>query len=237
MEQIYTIPINEVFEEYGKEKVCECPMCALEAKLEENELSLILGASMMEPDVRIETNRRGFCRSHYDKMYSRGNRLGLALILESHLAELEAGLRGGGLASLMDPSASAVKKLESLDGSCYICNRIEFHLAHMFETVALLYERDPDFLPKFKSQSHFCLSHYRRLLKVAKDELPKKKYAAFYADASEIENAYVKMLCEDVSWFCKKFDYRYAEEPWYNAKDSVERSIRFLGGEGEVKKQ
>ena len=38
-------------------------------------------------------------------------------------------------------------------------------------------------------------------------------------------------LTEDVSWFCKKFDYRYENEPWKGAKDSVERAIRFLSGE------
>ena len=48
-EHIYTIPVNEAFEdESGK-----CPFCLLYEKLQEDELSLILGASMMEPDVRI----------------------------------------------------------------------------------------------------------------------------------------------------------------------------------------
>jgi esterase/lipase superfamily enzyme len=31
-----------------------------------------------------------------------------------------------------------------------------------------------------------------------------------------------------VSWFCKKFDYRYDKEPWYNSKDAVERAFKFL---------
>ena len=44
---------------------------------------------------------------------------------------------------------------------------------------------------------------------------------------------YVTSLSEDVSWFCKKFDYRYDEEPWYNSKDSVQRSIKFLTGSDE----
>ena len=46
MEQIYTIPVNEAFDAADG-----CPFCALWRKLEENELDLILGASMMEPDV------------------------------------------------------------------------------------------------------------------------------------------------------------------------------------------
>ena len=35
-------------------------------------------------------------------------------------------------------------------------------------------------------------------------------------------------LTDDVSWFCKKFDYRYDAEPWYNSKDAVERAIKFI---------
>ena len=88
MEKIYTIPVNEAFEASAADPACGCPFCTLYSKLEENELDLILGASMMEPDVRIKTNELGFCKTHYDMMFTRKNRLGLALMLESHLNEL-----------------------------------------------------------------------------------------------------------------------------------------------------
>ena len=93
MEQIYTIPVNEAFEESAADASCGCPFCRLFNKLEDDELDLILGASMMEPDVRIQTNREGFCRTHYDMMFVRKNRLGMALTLESHLAELTDEIR------------------------------------------------------------------------------------------------------------------------------------------------
>ena len=64
MEQIYTIPVNEAFEASAADPSLGCPLCALYRKLEENELDLILGASMMEPDVRILTNEMGFCPTH-----------------------------------------------------------------------------------------------------------------------------------------------------------------------------
>ena len=50
----------------------------------------------------------------------------------------------------------------------------------------------------------------------------------FEKEVSGIVNAYAEKLNEDVSWFCKKFDYRYQEEPWYNSKDAVERAFKFL---------
>jgi hypothetical protein len=43
-----------------------------------------------------------------------------------------------------------------------------------------------------------------------------------------VVDGYLETLTEDVSWFCKKFDYRYDAEPWKNSKDSVERAIKFL---------
>ena len=92
MEQIYTIPVNEAFEASAADHALGCPFCAIYNKLEENELDLILGASMMEPDIRIRTNQEGFCRTHYDMMFVRKNRLGMALTLESHLNELKEDL-------------------------------------------------------------------------------------------------------------------------------------------------
>ena len=58
--------------------------------------------------------------------------------------------------------------------------------------------------------------------------LNKKVLKDFVKDCEGIQNTYIETLKEDVSWFCKKFDYRYNEEPWYNSKDSVERSMKFL---------
>ena len=42
----------------------------------------------MEPENRIETNETGFCAKHFKQMYdTRANRLGLGLILHTHLHE------------------------------------------------------------------------------------------------------------------------------------------------------
>lgn len=225
MEQIYTIPVNEAFESSRDNPSCGCPLCALYNKLENNELEAILGASMMEPDIRIKTNEEGFCRIHYDMMFVRKNRLGMALTLESHLDELISDLKGGGLIS---PAAKQRKRVEELESSCYVCKRIDFNFKHMIETVVYLWEKDEEFVEKFKAQPYFCLPHYRALLECAENRMQKKKAAAFSKDCSDIVNKYLGELKDDISWFCKKFDYRYGEEPWYNSKDSVERAIRFL---------
>lgn len=231
MEQIYTIPVNEAFDASAADQACGCPLCALYNRLEETELDLILGASMMEPDVRQKTNEQGFCQRHFGKLFTRKNRLALGLILESHLQKVKHDLAGEGpFALLTGTGNSAMKKLAQLEESCYVCSRIEANFSRMVETVLLLYRQDADFRRKLAEQPYFCLPHYRRLLNLAKTDMNKKEFAAFYEAISALEQHYIESLSGDVSWFCKKFDYRYQDEPWNNAKDAVERAIRFLAG-------
>ncbi len=225
MEQIYTIPVNEAFEASRDDPACGCPLCTLYRKLEENELDLILGASMMEPDIRTITNKTGFCKTHYDMMFVRKNRLGMALTLESHLGELKKEIKNPLVGKIGDKPVSRITKLEE---SCYICGRIEYNFSRMIETVAYLFEVDPEFREKFAAQPYFCLPHYRRMLETAQKKQSKKFYPAFAKMAAGIVEGYLDELTEDVSWFCKKFDYRYGDEPWYNSKDAVERAMRFL---------
>ncbi len=226
MEQIYTIPVNEAFEASAADPACGCPLCTIARKLEENELDLILGASMMEPDVRIKTNEQGFCRLHYDLMFVRKNRLGMALTLESHLKELQTEIKDGGL--FASPGKKPIARIAELESSCYVCRRIQYHFEHMAECVVYLWDADEDFLPKFNAQPYFCLPHYRKLLEYGQKRLGKKKLPQFTAELGKIVHDYMTTLTDDVSWFCKKFDYRYDEEPWYNSKDAVERAIKFL---------
>ena len=229
MEQIYTIPVNEAFEASAADHTCGCPFCTLYNRLEDDELELILGASMMEPDVRIKTNEQGFCKTHYDMMFHRKNRLGMALTLESHLDELSGEIRDGKLFS--KPGEKPIKRIGELEQSCYVCRRIEFNFAHMIETAVLLWEQDPDFRPKLSAQPYFCLPHYRALLVYAEKRLGKKQFAEFEGICANIVQTYMDKLKGDVSWFCKKFDYRYDSEPWYDSKDAVERAMRFLCGD------
>ena len=229
MEQIYTIPVNEAFEKSAEDKSCGCAFCTLYNKLEGDELDLILGASMMEPDIRIKTNRQGFCRTHYDMMFVRKNRLGMALTLESHLNELKEDLTTGFVAGLIGkPGSTPLKRIERLEQSCYVCERIDFHFQHMADTVVYLFESEDAFAKLIKEQPYFCLPHYRLLLEKAQHRLQKKKLADFCAITEGVQKNYLDTLTEDVSWFCKKFDYRYEEEPWKNSKDSVERAMAFL---------
>lgn len=239
MEQIYTIPVNEAFEASAADPSRGCPLCRLYQELEDDELDRILGAAMMEPSVRIETNREGFCRTHYDMMLARKNRLSMALTLESHLQELAKEIRN---TALSPAGKRAQKRIGELEETCFVCRRIKAQWSNMLETVVLLWSREEDFPAKLKSQPYFCLPHYEKLLTYAQKRLGHKEAAAFAEDCAGVVEAYLAKLNEDVSWFCKKFDYRFTDEPWGDAKDAVERAVRFLRSDlhaapGDIKRR
>lgn len=224
-ERIYTIPVNEAFDENDG-----CPFCTLFHKLEADELTIILGAAMMDPSIRVETNEKGFCDRHYAMMFGMKNRLGLALMLESHLDSLKKELRPGTVFS-RDAAGKSVESVGRLNESCYVCSHIDDKISKMFVTAAYLYDEESEFRRKFDASPYICLPHYRSLLLAAKSVLGKEGYSALAKASNEKLNSTLSKLKDDISWFAKKFDYRYDAEPWGDSKDSVERAIRFLNGD------
>ena len=229
MEQIYTIPINEAFERGMENGTCDCPLCKLYDKLEKKEVEMALGPSMMEPATRIQTNEKGFCPEHFKMLVAQNNSLSLALVLESHLMTLKDKMDGNLLTSIFGGKANNhLKTSNSICGTCFICERLEPNFKRMIENTVLLYAYDPEFKAKLRAQKYFCLPHYHQLIEYAKNKLDKQKYNDFFKDMSEVQNKYFEKIIKDVSWYCKKFDYRYDSEPWYDSKDAVDRAIRFL---------
>ena len=84
-EKIHTIPVVESFEAGD-----ECPFCHLLRQTEQRTIRYFAGpgASYMEPEVRGNTNREGFCPSHLQKLYDYGNALGAALMLQTHCEDI-----------------------------------------------------------------------------------------------------------------------------------------------------
>ena len=80
MEKLYTIPVQDAFNEKS-----ECPVCKMYESLENNAIDFVMGPSYMEDDVRMETDKIGFCKVHIRMMYANQNRLGLGLMLKTHM--------------------------------------------------------------------------------------------------------------------------------------------------------
>lgn len=223
-EKIYTIPVTEAFS-----NKCGCPFCTLRNKLEDDERELIMGASMMEPDIRIKTNELGFCKRHFDKMLSMNNKLSLGLMLESHIDQIakQTTIWKDSLIG-KDNSKKASENMKKIANSCYVCQRCDEKFDKMVACAVLLWQNDYEFKQLFSQQQYFCFKHASMLIDYACERLDKKQYAQFVESLGKIMKEYASSLSQDVSWFCKKFDYRYDSEPWGNSKDAVERAVKFL---------
>ncbi|MBO5197646.1 MAG: hypothetical protein J6B85_03885 [Lachnospiraceae bacterium] len=226
MEQLYTIPVNEAFD-----ADTECPICAMRKALEDGAIDFTMGPSYMEDDVRMETDRIGFCGNHIKLMYQNQNRLGLGLMLLTHMERTtkdlkklsESGKSAGGL--FKKKETSAVKEyIDRLESSCYICNRINRIFDRYIATVFYLYQKDPGFVQKFKSSKGFCISHYGLLYEEAAKELSGSKAEEFRRMLNQVYLDNMQRVRDDLEWFTDKFDYRYVNEPWKNSKDALIRS-------------
>jgi hypothetical protein len=230
-EKIYTIPINEIFDSQDG-----CPMCRLHEKLNGESLEYIMGAAMMEPDVRIETNKVGFCREHFDAMLSMKNRLSLALMLESHLdcvAELLDMPPSGGKRGLFggrSDSSDGGDELAKLSGSCFICERVEKFEAKYFSNLVWLWKNDGNFRCKLQNQPYFCPEHASKILAAGKRELSEKDYGELYGVIMDIEKKHCAELRQQITDFTKHFDHRSAGTPMGDERYSVENAADFLSG-------
>lgn len=231
-EQLYTIPVNEALEQD-----CECPVCAMRRQLEKASLDYTLGPSYMEDDVRMVTDRVGFCATHAKELYRQQNRLGLALILKTHMdrtikeaERLSQGpVIGGGLfrKKADAPVAEYMKKVNS---SCFVCERVEKVFERYLATVFYLYEKEAEFREKLAGSKGFCSEHYALLYELAPQHLSGRELTEFLELLNTVYLDNMKRVRDDLEWFIDKFDYRNADAPWKNSKDALPRAIQKTNG-------
>ena len=228
-DDICTIPISEIFEENDG-----CPICRMYERAEKRIVEYILGDAMMEPDVRIATNKVGFCEKHYDKMLSTRGRLQLSLMLQTHIDEINKGIFNK---SIFSSASKKGEKAGKISNTCFICDKIEFGLSRMIDTIYRTYETQRDFREMFNSQPQFCLPHFERLM-AEYDKRKMKRYGGeFVSNLTRITGDYSKKLYADVSEYCKVYDYRSAGEKTQSEEvlNSVENTVNFLSGRRDTK--
>ncbi len=240
-EKIYTIPVNDAFA-----NPAVCPLCSLEDNLNESLLEYYLGPSLMESDVRQTTNKDGFCREHLNQLYKKEmNRLGLGLMLHTHLLDLQSelyplfdqcsqlekkGLFSGRKNDYRQILNEAAAQLEKRTGSCVICSRIQQTKDRYLDVIFHEYVHNPQFRQQFLLVQGFCLPHLAVLLKGAARHLNQRQAEAFIKDLVSLEKNNVQVLCDDVEWFTLKFDHKNHGKDWKNSKDALPRCISRLRG-------
>ncbi|MBP3415292.1 MAG: hypothetical protein J6L81_08870 [Clostridia bacterium] len=216
-ETICTIPVNEIFEQTGG-----CPICRMRDIIEKKYIDYITGAAMMEPDVRMLTNAKGFCEKHFRQMLARcTNRLPICQMLHSHLVDSDRKL-------LKNADSSSAKKLAKLEESCFVCEYIENHFSRSLDTLFRNYKTEPEFRQLFAKQEYLCFPHYRRMLTDGKSAAG-NKYAELCETSHKLVCKHSDLLKDQLMGFIESFDYRNAGMPMpEDSRDCIERTIQFL---------
>lgn len=239
-EKIYTIPINEAYE-----TDCECPLCKLEAQLESDGIDYALGAAMMEPDYRVESNSVGYCNKHFGMMFAKPNKLSLALVLDTHLAEIREKLgkmekkaegMSKGKSSIFKRSANGETiseisgQLKQIQDGCMVCNKINHTMERYADVLLYMWANDAQFKAKFDKSKGVCLKHMQLLLETSKKSLNDKQAGMFAAELLKKQIGELERIQEDIHKFTLKFDYRYTNMEWGTAQDAPVRTIEKISG-------
>ncbi|HHX59390.1 MAG TPA: hypothetical protein GX707_01430 [Epulopiscium sp.] len=245
-DNIYTIPLTDAFHSGH-----ECPFCFIHNNLQNDAMDFILGSAYMADDIREETNRLGFCSNHYGLLYDHGNRLGLAMMMHTHLVEFKKNLLPllknnnpkqtaskisiftkkinpqsfHTLASSNNTTSEYIFKNEE---SCYVCNKIDGDMARYLDTFFFVWKRDPKFKDLVINCKGFCLSHFASLLDMAPLKLSGDMLQDFYQLVIPLTLENLNRIEEDLSWYIDKSDYRNKEASWKTSKDAIPRSIQKL---------
>ena len=247
-ETIYSITVHEAFQQDT-----ECPFCCIEEDVEKKYLDYLLEQALMDVRSRGETNREGFCRRHFELLYNRrSNRLQLALLLDTHLAEGNKRLEklcagpaaekttGTGGQSRWKNVLSKKKEAESYDRllqelraretSCFICRKMNEAMEQYIKVTLYLWEKEKEFAALFGEKKGFCQKHFRQLLEAAVKNLSYRKRKVFIPLLLEQQLVNLDRMQKEVHHFTKKMSYHNENLPWGNARDALIRGIRKVAG-------
>lgn len=240
-EQIHTIPIHDAMENAG-----ECPFCYIEKRTEEHAMDFVLGhgASYMEADIREMTDKEGFCRAHFKKMFDYGNSLGNAWILKTHYMKLidemkkefknfspgKTAKKGGLFKKEPTSSNSITNWIHEKESTCFICNNVTNTFHAYMKTFFQMYKQDADFRKQVAETKGFCLSHFGILCEAADSALSEKELKEFYGTMLPLMEKNMDRLYEDIAWFIEKYDYKNKDADWKTSRDAIQRGMQKIKG-------
>lgn len=223
----YHIDTGLIYEKFKTD--CECPLCAIEKKVNEQFLHEFLNDAVMEDDTRIKVGEKGFCEKHFDMLFSRKNKLSVALQINTRAEKIKPLLTGV-------KSAGAAKKrakaLTAATKSCVICDLVKESMTKYYKTIAQMFVREKEFYKLLFSGKGFCLDHYAELLNYSGCAgFAVKEYLSVLSAVQERNFTRVQKNLKD---FCDSHDYRNAYKPLGDAENALPHArIRFYGEKQE----
>ena len=125
---------------------------------------------------------------------------------------------------------SMIDKLNELEKSCTICEKINFNMDKFTDVILYLYFKEPEFKARFSAKKGFCLPHLKMLLEGSLKYLNKKQRNEFIIALMSLQMDNMDRIKEDVNWFTQMFDYKNRDASWKNSRDAIPRSIEKICG-------
>ena len=235
--QLETIPVWD-----GVKEGSECFICSLMKKAEEDGVRYYLSSAVMTPEIRVETNRDGFCPHHFHLLAEGGKPQSLALVMDTYYEESK-GIYARGFERIAD--ASNPRKLdkavsqffESVRGrekGCLICSRMEERLVRYCYTVAALWKEDPEFRKALEASNGFCIHHTEELYRMAKEALSGDDLVEYGKLLFSLLSRNLDRVQHDDWWMTQKYKSENKDKPWNGCEDAQKRAVYKLIGEGRV---
>ncbi len=235
--QLETIPVWD-----GLRKGDECFICTLMKQAEEDALNYYLSSAIMTPEVRVETNKHGFCEKHFHLLAEKNKAQSLGLVMDTYYEENKKSFNPA-LGSVL--SSSRVKKAERAFSTlysaykermkgCLICSRMNERLMRYAYTVAALFEEDKDFKEALKNSKGFCMHHTEVLVDVAKEAIKKDVLLEYYKTLAELLKKNLERVQRDDYYLTQKYKSENKDKPWMGCEDAAKRAVYKLIGEAQV---
>ncbi len=204
---------------------CECPLCEIKKIVEEQFLHEFLNDAVMEDNTRIKVGKLGFCARHFDMLFSRQNKLSVALQIGTRVEKLSPIIEQTKSVKAGLKQAEALKKAST---TCAICDFTQESMVKYYKTIAQLFQSERSFTNTLLSSKGFCLEHYSELLKYS-------RHAGFMAKEyvnviSGIQKRHLERLQTELKAFCDSHDYRNAGKPLGTAETALPRMRTKLYG-------
>lgn len=204
---------------------CECPLCEIKKIVEEQFLHEFLNDAVMEDNTRIKVGKLGFCARHFDMLFSRQNKLSVALQVRTRMEVLQ---KQFGQVKNARQALKHAQEIEKASSTCIICDLTEESMVKYYKTIAQMFANERDWCKSLLSTKGFCMEHYSMLLKYSKSA---GVFANSYVEIiSGVQERHLQRIYDDLKKFCDKHDYRNANEPLGTAETALPRTRTKLYG-------
>ena len=235
--QLETIPVWD-----GVKEGSECFICTLMKRAEEDGVRYYLSSAVMTPEIRVETNRDGFCSHHFQLLAEGGKPQPLALVMDTYYEESKRifqrdfdRIRDAGSPRRLDKAVSGFfESVDRRDKGCLICSRMEERLERYCYTVAALWKEDADFRKALEASKGFCLHHTRELYRMAKEALGGDDLVEYGKLLFSLLARNLDRVQHDDWWMTQKYKSENKDKPWNGCEDAQKRAVYKLIGEGRV---